>query len=84
MWRKRSATCIEHRKPVSIITKPVSDKKNFVLRIDSDTYRALEKWAADEFRSVNGQIEWVLSQKLKETGRIKEAAPKGKTGKGST
>ncbi|RYG50753.1 MAG: Arc family DNA binding domain-containing protein [Chitinophagaceae bacterium] len=35
-------------------------------------YKALEKWAADEFRSVNGQIEWILSQKLKEAKRVKE------------
>jgi hypothetical protein len=54
----------------------VSDKKNFVLRIDNDTYKALEKWAADEFRSVNGQIEWILSQKLKEMGRIKDTSSK--------
>jgi hypothetical protein len=54
----------------------VSDNKNFVLRIDSETYKALEKWAADEFRSVNGQIEWILSQKLKETGRVKDPASK--------
>ena len=54
----------------------MSDKKNFVLRIDTETYKALEKWAADEFRSVNGQIEWILSQKLKETGRIKDNASK--------
>jgi hypothetical protein len=57
----------------------VSDKKNFVLRIDSETYKALEKWAADEFRSVNGQIEWILSQKLKETGRSKDKDPAAKT-----
>jgi hypothetical protein len=44
-------------------------KKTFVLRIDSDTYKALEKWAGDEFRSVNGQIEWILDKALKETGR---------------
>lgn len=50
----------------------MSNKKNFVLRIDEEVYRSLEKWAADEFRSVNGQIEWILSQKLKETGRLKE------------
>jgi len=56
----------------------VSDKKNFVLRIDSDTYNALEKWASDEFRSVNGQIEWILSQKLKETGRLKGNKDGGK------
>jgi hypothetical protein len=60
----------------------VSDKKNFVLRIDSETYKALEKWAADEFRSVNGQIEWILSQKLKESGRIKDPAAKGNRGEG--
>jgi hypothetical protein len=40
--------------------------------------KCLAKWAADEFRSVNGQIEWILSQKLKETGRLKERAAKAK------
>ncbi len=44
-------------------------KKSFVLRIDDATYTALEKWAADEFRSVNGQLEWVIDRALKETGR---------------
>jgi len=57
----------------------VSEKKSFVLRIDVETYKALEKWAADEFRSVNGQIEWLLAQKLKESSRLKE--PGGKTAK---
>ena len=50
----------------------MSDKKSFVLRIDSDTYKALEKWAADEFRSVNGQIEFLLSKALKDCGRKKD------------
>jgi len=51
-------------------------KKKFVLRIDEDVYNALEKWAADEFRSVNGQIEWILYQQLKEKKRLKkEKAP---------
>jgi len=49
----------------------VSSKKSFVIRIDSDTYKALEKWAADEFRSVNGQIEFLLDKALKDTGRKK-------------
>lgn len=44
-------------------------KKSFVLRIDDATYAALEKWAADEFRSVNGQLEWMIDRALKETGR---------------
>ena len=47
-------------------------KKKFVLRIDEDAYQALEKWAADEFRSVNGQIEWILFEKLKEKKRMKK------------
>lgn len=40
-------------------------KKKFVLRIDDDVYHALEGWAAAEFRSVNGQIEWLLTQALR-------------------
>lgn len=46
-------------------------KKSFVLRIDEDLYSALEKWAADDFRSVNGQIEWLINQELKKIGRLK-------------
>ncbi|MEQ1677966.1 MAG: hypothetical protein ABL876_14760 [Chitinophagaceae bacterium] len=52
----------------------MSDKKSFVIRIDNETYKALEKWAADEFRSVNGHIEWILSQKLREEQRLKDPA----------
>ena len=51
----------------------MSVKKNFVLRVDEETYKALEKWAADEFRSVNGQIEWILDKALKENGRNKSS-----------
>ncbi len=51
----------------------MAGKKNFVLRIDEDMYKALEKWAADEFRSVNGQIEWIVDRALKESGRKKPA-----------
>lgn len=50
----------------------MSEKKNFVLRIDEDTYKAIEKWAADEFRSVNGQIEWLIDKSLKDAGRKKQ------------
>ncbi len=46
-------------------------KKSFVLRLQPDMYDALEKWAADEFRSVNGQIEYLLHQELKKSKRIK-------------
>ncbi|WP_026765084.1 hypothetical protein [Sediminibacterium salmoneum] len=48
-------------------------KKSFVLRIDQQSYAALEKWAADEFRSVNGQIEMLIDQALKAAGRKKES-----------
>lgn len=47
-------------------------KKTFVLRLDEDVYKALEKWAGDEFRSVNGQIEWIIDVSLKKAGRKKE------------
>ena len=50
----------------------MGDKKPFALRIDAATMKALEKWAADEFRSVNGQIEWILHKALREAGRIKD------------
>ena len=48
----------------------MSKKKSFVLRIDESTYAALEKWAADVFRSVNGQLEWIIDRSLKESGRM--------------
>ena len=47
-------------------------KKSFVLRVEEDTFAALEKWAADEFRSVNGQLEWIVSEALKKNGRMKQ------------
>lgn len=54
-------------------------KKTFVLRIDEDTYKSIEKWAADEFRSVNGQLEWLIDKALVQNGRKKTAPPtKGK------
>lgn len=49
----------------------MSEKKSFVLRIDVETMKAIEKWADDEFRSVNGQIEWMLNKCLREAKRIK-------------
>lgn len=47
-------------------------KKSFVIRIEESTYKLLEKWASDEFRSVNGQIEYLLHQSLVESGRKKK------------
>jgi len=47
----------------------VKETKNFVLRLDSDMMAAIEKWAADEFRSTNGQLQYILDQALKKAGR---------------
>ena len=49
----------------------MSKKKVFALRLDPEVLTALEKWAADEFRSVNGQIEWILVRSLRKDGRYK-------------
>lgn len=46
-------------------------KKSFVLRIEEETFKAIEKWAADEFRSANGQLEWIIDKALKDAGRKK-------------
>lgn len=51
---------------------PAKGKKSFVIRIDESTYKLLEKWANDEFRSVNGQIEYLLNQSLVNSGRKKK------------
>lgn len=48
----------------------MANKKSFVLRIDPEVSNALERWAADEFRSMNGQIEYLLHQALKKAGRL--------------
>jgi hypothetical protein len=47
----------------------MAGKKVFMLRVSPEIYEALEKWAADEFRSVNGQLEWAIDKVLKEAGR---------------
>ena len=49
----------------------MADKKSFVLRIDPETFQQIEKWAADEFRSVNGQLEWMMNKSLKDAKRLK-------------
>ena len=46
--------------------------KSFVLRIDAETMSALEAWAADEFRSINGQLQWIINEALRKNGRLKE------------
>lgn len=47
----------------------MAEKKKFLLRIDGNVHAALEKWAADELRSINAQIEYLLTDALKKSGR---------------
>ena len=46
--------------------------KSFLLRVDAETMDAIEKWAADEFRSINGQIQWIIAEALRKNGRMKK------------
>ena len=48
------------------------NNKTFLLRVDTETMEAVEKWAADEFRSVNGQLQWIIAEALKKSGRKKK------------
>lgn len=52
---------------------PKEQNKSFVLRIDARTMEAVEKWAADEFRSTNGQIQWIIAEALRKSGRLKKS-----------
>ena len=50
--------------------------KSFILRVDADTMNAIEAWAADEFRSTNGQLQWIITEALRKAKRL----PKQKKG----
>jgi len=53
----------------------MSEKKKFLLRLDANIHAALEKWAADDLRSINAQIEFLLKDALKKASRLKENNP---------
>lgn len=55
-----------------------NNTRSFVLRIDAETMDAIEKWAEDEFRSTNGQLQWIIAEALRKAGR-KPRAKKSKT-----
>ena len=46
------------------------DTRSFVLRVDAAAMEALEAWADDEFRSINGQLQWILADALRRSGRL--------------
>lgn len=52
----------------------MAKKKAFALRLDPKVLQAVEKWAADEFRSTNGQLEWIIVNALKKQGRYKKSS----------
>lgn len=53
----------------------MSEKKKFLLRVDAETFASLEKWAADDLRSVNAQIEFLLKDAVRKAGRQRSAPP---------
>ena len=50
-----------------------ANTKTFLLRVDTETMEAVERWAADEFRSVNGQLQWIIAEALRKSGRKKKS-----------
>lgn len=50
----------------------MADKKRFLLRVEPELWAALEKWAADDLRSINGQIEFLLKEAARRAGRLKD------------
>lgn len=61
----------------------MTEKKKFLLRIDGDVYASLEKWAADDLRSINAQIEFLLKESLKRSGRLSDVNTRQKSGRSS-
>lgn len=51
------------------------ERKAFPLRLDPELYKVLEKWAADEFRSVNAQIEYLLREAASKANRLRRSPP---------
>lgn len=59
------------------MAKKETENKSFILRVHPEMMEALEKWAADEFRSTNGQIQYLLDQALRKAGRLKKDKTSG-------
>ena len=52
------------------MAKKDNNTKSIILRVDADTMAAIEKWAADEFRSTNGQLQWIITEALRKARRL--------------
>ena len=57
-------------------------RKQYPLRIDPEVWEAIEQWAADDMRSANGQVEWILREALRKAGRLPSKAREGAGGEG--
>ena len=53
--------------------------KSFILRVDADTMDAIETWAADEFRSTNGQLQWIITEALRKAKRLPKKKKENET-----
>ena len=53
------------------MAKKESTTKSFILRVDAEMMNAIEAWAADEFRSTNGQLQWIINEALRKANRLK-------------
>ena len=53
----------------------MAEKKSFLLRLNQETWEELERWAADDFRSVNGQIEFILHEAIRRERKKEQARP---------
>jgi hypothetical protein len=62
----------------------VTERKAFLLRLDPEVFKALQRWSDDDLRSVNAQVEWILRKALRDAGRLRERKPPGGTGAGAT
>lgn len=54
----------------------MAKKKTFVLRVNPEMMESVEKWAGDDFRSINGQLEWIIHKALKDARRLKKNSEK--------
>ncbi len=63
---------VKEREDLIMAKEKDNTNKTFLLRVDAETMEAVEKWAADEFRSVNGQLQWIIAEALKKSGRKKK------------
>ncbi|BDE96780.1 hypothetical protein [Raoultibacter timonensis] len=61
----------------------MAKRKQYPLRVDSEIWEAIERWAADDLRSVNAQVEFILRKSLKDAGRLgKRDAPADESDEG--